>query len=204
LTEIPVDQLNSRFSKKSTPKWSTAKSASRTSGSEGSAQVARPGEPTNNAHGATPMARQKAEGFLIGLLLLEPERWQVIQQAITPADFTDGNLLLIAQRYWQAQEDEGPPVLNEFLGLLEEPELKSLAVRWSEEASTMPDSQALMDGSLRHIAEERHREQERKLIAGLRRTSIESSVASENSSADLDALRQLQDRARTRKGVPIV
>ncbi|MGA3067010.1 MAG: DNA primase [Tepidisphaeraceae bacterium] len=193
LTEIPVEQLSRRFKVKSPPRRART-----------DAQVAARGEPNINAPSPVPTARQNAEGFIIGLLLLEPEHWDRVQQGIAPAEFTEEGLRRIAEVIWRRQEDEGAPVFSEFLNLLEEAELKSLAVRWVEEASNTPDAQATLDGCLRHLAEVGEREKGRQLIAQLRRTGIESTGKAEDLSADVQALRQLQERARARSGVPIV
>jgi DNA primase len=193
LTEISVEQLNRRFKVSSPPRR-------RSSG----AQVATGSEPNINAPPPVPTARQNAEGYIIGLLLLEPEHWDRVQQRIAPAEFIDADLRRIAEVLWRRQEDEGAVIFSEFLSLLEEPELKSLAVRWADEASNAPEAVGLLEGCLRHLAEEREREQGRQLIAQLRRTGIESAGEPEDLSADLQALRDLQERARARQGVPIV
>jgi len=73
-----------------------------------------------------------------------------------------------------------------------------------EEASNAADGRQLLDGCLKHLAEEQEREQGRQLIAQLRKPSIESAGQPEDLSADLKALRDLQERARARQGVPIV
>jgi DNA primase len=196
LTEIPVEQLNRQFrigrSRKSDGP------VMRQVGRQ-TAQVREGGEPNNNLPAPTPNARQTAEGFIIGLLLLDAAHWDKIQQAVSPDDFTDGELQKIAQRLWPVHRDEGQIVISEFLALLEESELKSLAVRWADEASNAPAGEAFLDDCLGHIAQERLREKERKLIAQLRRPDIESK-GSPNDSAidsvetDKEAFRQLQLR----------
>ena len=80
-------------------------------------------------------ARQRAEGFILGLLFAEPGRWHRIQQELKPGDFTDEALRQIAEVFWQHLQDEGEPVFNEFLDLLSDAELKSVAVQWADEVS---------------------------------------------------------------------
>jgi len=184
LTEIAVPELNRRFK----------------IGGGGRRGSAAPGahadesvEPKKGVCGSTPLARQRAEGYIVGLLLLEPGRWQTVQQQVGPVDFTDPELRRIVDLYWSHQRNEGEPILNEFLGLLEESALKSIAMRWVEEASASAEPEAVLAGSLNHVFADRRRTEERKLIARLRRTGEE---AAQDSSADLDDLRELQEKAR--------
>jgi DNA primase len=188
LTEIPVEQLNRQF---------RISPSRRTGGPDRrpAAQVRQGGEPNNNLPAPAPNARQTAEGFIIGLLLLDNAHWDKIQQAMSPEDFTDGELRKIARRLWPVHRDEGQIVISEFLSLLDEDELKSLAVRWADEASNASATDAFLDDSLRHIAQERLRETERKLIAQLRRTDLESTGSPDDSEmSDKELFRQLQLR----------
>jgi len=217
LSDIPVEQLNRRFRIRAPRPRISQKRVPGTAGAGAGTQAGKSGEPNNNAPAAPAVgtdpdqaagpltARQRAEGYIIGLLLLEGERWGQAVQGIGPSDFTDLDLRKIAAQLWKRQEYGGSVVLNEFLALLDEEQLKSLAVRWADEASSMPDPQSLLAGSLRHICEERERDQERKLIAQLRRNSIESSGSPDDPSADTTALRQLQEkmsRANLKRPVP--
>ncbi|MDP9175208.1 MAG: DNA primase [Planctomycetota bacterium] len=209
LVEIPVEELNRRF------KAGTHK-RSRVGPARGAAHAEQFREPNNNAHvgsqnsvagpingsGAAQLAPpgptsagQKAEGFILGLLLLEPGRWSEVQQHIGPTDFTDPRLRQIAEIYWQYQQDQGEPVFNEFLGMLDA-ELKPTAMDCVEEASNAPDMEISLVGSFQHLSEERSREDMKKLIARLRRTTSEESGKTPTPSDDLDALRQLQEKAR--------
>ena len=64
----------------------------------------------------------------MGALLLEPVRWHQVQAKVHVEDFSDADLKAMAEIYWSHQRDEGEPVFNEFLGLLEDPALKELAI----------------------------------------------------------------------------
>jgi hypothetical protein len=184
LTEIAVPELNRRFKMGQPPRRPMA-------GAMAHAQQTQ--EPKKEVCGPLPLARQRAEGYILGLLLLEPGRWQTVQKQIEPADFTDPQLRQIVELFWSHQRNEGEPILNEFLGLLEEPQLKSVAMRWVDEASAAAEPEAVMTGSLGHLSDERRRIDERKLIDRLRRTEQQLPP---DVSADVDDLRQLQEKAR--------
>jgi DNA primase len=184
LTEIAVPELNRRFRLGGGPQRRAVAEA---------AHAQQTQEPKMGLYGSPPLARQRAEGYILGLLLLEPGRWQAVQQQVVPADFTDPQLRQIVDLFWSHQRNEGEPILNEFLGLLEESDLKSVAMRWVEEASAAAEPDAVLAGSLGHLFDERRRTDEQKLIARLRRTVQE---LPEGSSTDADDLRQLQEKAR--------
>jgi DNA primase len=206
LTEIPVAELNRRF------RVQPARRTTRVP----TAQVGDANEPKNEAQtieGAPPArltARQRAEGFILGLLLAEPQRWHGIQQHLHLQDFTDEYLRRIAEIYWQHQQDEGEPIFNEFLALIEDPGLKSVAVKWADEATNATEKEKYLADSLGHIMEEREQVEKRKLVVQLRRTAPEANpsgpatmVAEEKPlneqdemSADIDTLRKLQEKAR--------
>jgi hypothetical protein len=184
LTEIAVPELNRRFRLDGPPRRGTAAAT---------AHAQQTQEPKMGVCGPLPLARQRAEGYILGLLLLEPGRWQAVQKQIEPADFTDPQLRQIVELFWSHQRNEGEPKLNEFLGLLEEPQLKSVAMRWVDEASAAAEPEAVLTGSLGHLSDERRRVDERKLIDRLRRTEQQLPP---DVSADVDDLRQLQEKAR--------
>jgi hypothetical protein len=145
-------------------------------------------------------ARQRAEGFILGLLLSEPGRWPRIQRHIGPADFTDEALRKIAEAFWLHSQDEGEPVFNEFLELLNEAALKGAAVKWADEASSAGDTEAILAGCLSELSNQKRREEAKSLVAELRRPRVqtpgEQSPGSEaDMSADIDTLRKLQEKA---------
>jgi DNA primase len=186
LTEIPTEELNRQF--KITP----ARSRPRTT----SPQVAQAGQPKDYAPASGLTARQRAEGFILGLLFAEPGRWHKIQQELKPGDFMDEALRQIAEVFWQHLQDEGEPVFNEFLDLLSDAELKSVAVRWADEVSGSVEREKYLIDSLRHIIWERENEAHGKLMMELRRTNEQQTSKSDDKSADLDTLRKVQEKAR--------
>jgi hypothetical protein len=148
----------------------------------GQTQVAAPQEPKKDAR---PTARQRAEGFILGLLFNEPERWTRIQQDMKPEDFTDESLRRMAELFWRQSQDEGEPIFNEFLAHLPDAELKGLAVKWAEEASNSIDREKYLSDSLLHIIRDRECEEKQKLVVELR-----------TNQQQLDTLRKLQEKAR--------
>jgi len=141
-------------------------------------------------------ARQRAEGFILGLLFAEPGRWQDIQQNLKPGDFTDEALRRIAESYWQHQQDEGEPVFNEFLALLSDVDLKSLAVKWADEVSAAAEKEKYLTDSLLHIMRERDIEEKRKLVVECRRTDEQEIAEKGDRSAEKEVLRKLHEKAR--------
>jgi DNA primase len=179
LAEIPMEELNRRFRVK------MGKGRPTTS----QTQVATAQEPKKDA---LPTARQRAEGFILGLLLNEPQRWTRIQQDLKPSDFTDQSLRQVAELFWRHLRDEGEPIFNEFLADLPDGELKGLAVKWAEEASNSIDREKYLSDSLLHIIRDRECEEKQKLVVELR--VAEGEVLPPNE--QLDTLRKLQEKAR--------
>jgi DNA primase len=192
LTEIPMEELNRRF------KIAPAKRA--LGRMTRSPQVVQAGQPKDYAPAIGLTARQRAEGFILGLLFAEPGRWHRIQQDLKPGDFTDEALRRIAEVFWRHLQDEGEPVFNEFLDVLSDVELKNVAVKWADEVSVLPDKEEYLGHSLGHIMRERDVEEIRTLVVECRRRDEQrdESLGAENGdrSADKDALRKLQEKAR--------
>jgi len=191
LTEIPTAELYRRFK--------MTRSSPQTK-SKGFVQVSEPGEPNYRAATLQTGARSKAEGFIIGLLLLEPDRWDVIQHQILPREFENENLRQVAEIFWGYQQDHGEPVLNEFLDLLTVPSVKSEALRWMAEASDTADLETMLSGSLEYLADCRKRAEEQKLIAQIRAgetgTGEKGSEQSPTTTVSMDVLRQLQEKMK--------
>jgi DNA primase len=190
LTEIPAEELNRRF------RIQPSKGVR----SRPTAQVSEANEPNRVFPASGLTARQRAEGFILGLLLSEPGRWPRIQRHIGPADFTDEALRKIAEAFWLHSQDEGEPVFNEFLELLNEAALKGAAVKWADEASSAGDTEAILAGCLSELSNQKRREEAKSLVAELRRPRVqtpgEQSPGSEaDMSADIDTLRKLQEKA---------
>jgi DNA primase len=188
LTETPMEELNRRF---------RTKTAKRRPAAAGQApQVAEAGEPNSNVSAARLTARQRAEGFILGLLLAEPHRWHQIQQTLKPSDFTDDSLRGIAEMFWRHLQDEGEPVVNEFLSLISDVGLKSVAVKWANEATDAIEKDQYLADSLGHIIREQEIEERRRLVVGLRQTAQTPDNEQGSKSSDIETLRKLQEKAR--------
>jgi len=180
LTDIPVDALNRRFK---APKGPARRNE---------AQVRPEGEPNNGNSGRTKpiSARDRAERWILGILLAEPHRWHDVQHHLHVEDFTDETRRKLAVVYWSHQRDEGEPVFNEFLGQLPEPLLTELAVELVHEIELFRDLDQTMKGALEHLAQSRRQLEEQKLVAQLRRTT-ETPLAEQD---EVELLKQLQQK----------
>jgi DNA primase len=180
LTDIPIDALNRRFK------------ASKAPARRKEAQVRHEGEPNNlNSGGIRPIsARDRAERWILGILLAEPHRWHDVQHHLHVEDFTDETRRKLADVYWSHQRDEGEPVFNEFLGQLSGPPLTELAVELIHEIEVFRDLNETLAGALEHLAQTRRLGEEKKLVAQLRRTT--DSPLDEQDEVDL--LKQLQQK----------
>jgi DNA primase len=127
-------------------------------------------------------------------LLLQPEQgqFQRLQRFIGVDDFADDLRRRLAETYWNYQRDEGEPVFNEFLGLLDDPALRELAIEVLDEAEALEDAKATLAEAVKHLEQERRLNEERKLIATLRRTSDETLADKD----EVALLQQLQEKAR--------
>lgn len=182
LTEIPVDVLNRRF-RLDPP-------ARRSSGATARSPRAL-SEP--DAETAVPVAERSgrvepAERWLLGALMLDPHCWQKVQKEIGPDDFCDPTHRRLAEVYWSHQRDEGEPVFNEFIGLLQDPLLVELAVGALEEVQNLSDIEATLNGAMDRLRAVRTTGEERKLRAELQRTSVEQD--------EIVLLQKLQEHAR--------
>ncbi|MGH7213253.1 MAG: DNA primase [Tepidisphaeraceae bacterium] len=211
LTDIPADELHRRFKGVRSPARRPAPGTP-----VAAAQAPTPSEPTNTVRRKDPLnATDRAERWLLGALLVEPAHWKNVQQHVLPHHFTDDLRRRLAEIYWDYQRDEGEPVFNEFLGLLTEGSgqptgspagteatgatgvaqgLAELAVELVEEASDLPDLACALADSVAHLAPiRRERDEQKKLIADLRRTSTEPASPEQD---EVLLLRQLQEKAR--------
>jgi DNA primase len=206
LTEIPREELNRRF----------GRSARNTPGAarQGGQGVTRgpgiaPARPMAPAAKRFLSAQDRAERWIVGILLLEPFRWTKVQQVLDVSDFTDPVRRRLAEIYWQYQRDEGEPVFNEFLGLLRDgsqagnplpdgapapsaEDLIGLAVEAVDEVEAMADVNTTLAEALAHLEGVKQKREEQKLMAELRRTSEEPS----SEQAEIDLLKRLQEKAR--------
>ncbi len=164
LTEISVDELNRRFKNKPGVAKPRAVVAAKTPESTNGAPVVSR-RPLN--------AQDRAERSILGILLGEPSRWQDVQQAVHVQDFTDDLRRRLAEVYWNHQRDEGEPVLNEFLSVLNDAALTELAVELVDEAEKLGDVKQTLEHSALYLAEVRRGREEQKLVAQLRRTDTQ-------------------------------
>jgi DNA primase len=162
------------------------------------AQVADAAVPKSYAPANVPTARQRAEGFILGLLFAEPGRWHQIQQELTPSDFTDDSLRRIAELFWQHLKGEGEPLFNEFLTVLSDVELKSIAVKWADEVINLPESEKeeYFSQSMRHIMRDRDIAEREALLVKCRLADEQSPAEKGDRSAEKDNLRKMQEKAR--------
>jgi hypothetical protein len=169
LTEMTVDDLNRRF-RKTVPKARTPATFNEL--------PAEAGSPVEQ-EGKVSAARELAERQMLGILLLDPSRWDKVKLSVHPEDFAGGRRRRLAEIYWQHQQDEGEPVFAEFLGLLEDPGLKEAAVELVELAQALPEGKVeeTLSGVVHFFEEERRRLQEQKQLAELRRISQQSAGA---------------------------
>jgi hypothetical protein len=154
-------------------------------------------------------AQDRAERWLLGILLLEPFRWTKVQQSVDVSDFTEPVRRRLAELYWNYQRDEGEPVFNAFLGILRDggqagsaspdevnvptgDDLVALAVETVDEVEVLADPNTTLVESLAHFEAVRRKRDEQKLMAELRRTSEERT----DEQAEIDLLKRLQEKAR--------
>jgi DNA primase len=137
LTQIPVDDLNRQFKERPgkgsgrRPPYDRS-SSNRSSGHTGNpqepAQANADWMPTSAVRPTGTSTTRAAERWIMGALLLEAGRWHQVQTRVHVADFSDETTRRLAEIYWAHQRDQGEPVFNEFIGLLDEPGLKELAI----------------------------------------------------------------------------
>ena len=186
LTEVPVEELNKRFRQPArTARLARPASAGRVPSPEDT--------PAPQSRGPL-TARDRAERWILGILLAEPGRWHEVQKDVGPDDFAEETRRKLAEIYWGHQRDEGEPVFHEFLSYLtEQPALTELAVELVDELEELEDASRHLADAIGHLRELRRRGEEQKLVAELRRTSD----AKLPEQAEVDLLKKLQDKART-------
>jgi DNA primase len=123
LTQISVEDLNRRFRQRPGRRPPNGRPSENRP-----AQANADAMPTMAVRRTQASPTRPAERWIMGALLLEPARWHEVQARVHIEDFSDADLKALAEIYWSHQRDEGEPVFNEFLGLLEGPVLKELAI----------------------------------------------------------------------------
>jgi DNA primase len=164
LTGMPIEALHARFR----PKRGVAKPAGPAVTAEVTPAVAE--EPEVKI----PRDRELAERQMLGILLKEPERWHKIGLKVHAEDFQARTQRKLAETYWQHQQDLGEPVFSEFLGVLDDPAVKSLAVELMEFAEALEVVDETLKGALDFLEEEKKRKEAQKQLADLRRISQKS------------------------------
>jgi DNA primase len=183
LTDIPVEELNRRFRIRKAPPPRPMASQ----GSTGAPVTAAPVQP------ARPLtARDRAERWILGVLLMQPRRWIDLQHRVHVEDFANERYRRLAEIYWHHQRDEGEPVLNEFLGTLPDPTLMEAAMLAVDEVETIEDLDADLDRNIAYLHHLRHVQDELKLVATSRR--ISANGAAEDG---IELLRQLSEKRQT-------
>jgi DNA primase len=228
LTEIPAEELNRRFASAKTPPRrpgpagrlppdGPAGRAARATGPKGpdsgsvakELPVAEPPRPLD--------ATGRAERWILGILLLEPGRWTRVQRFVHVEDFAVPLHRRLAGVYWDHQRHEGEPVFNEFLGQLGgfDAALVDLAVEAVDlveslspagaESEDIPSREKMLQEAIDHLERTRQTREEQKLLAELRRTTVERRPGENTNEPtaggapdDLEValLKQLQEKAR--------
>jgi DNA primase len=212
LIEIPAEELNRRFKVSRTARGAWEKKRS-----HGGAQQAGGPHVVERGENAT----DRAEICLLGVLLIDPSRWHDVQQRVQPQEFSDPARRELAGVYWNYQRDEGEPIFSEFLDLLQEGDLKTVAIRAVQDVQALQDRAAEEHGikpevtlgrvtaeSLAHWSESRRRNEREKLVAELRRTSVAATTPTTSDGGEgverrggeevdeVALLKQLQEQAR--------
>jgi DNA primase len=235
LTEIPAEELNRRFAPAKTPprrrgggprpgpgagRLPPDGPAGRPAGpngphgldSEGVAKELPASEPQRPLD-----ATARAERWILGILLLEPGRWARLQRFVHVEDFSVPPHRRLAEVYWDHQRHEGEPVFNEFLGQLggSDAALVDLAVEAVDlveslspagaDSEDVPSRDRMLQEAVAHLERNRDLREEQKLLAELRRTSLERrpgentkepGAGSAPEDFEVALLKQLQEKAR--------
>lgn len=200
LTEIPIDVLNRRF-RAAKP---TVRPVSPVTPDSQTQEAARN---PNTVRTNIPQARRVAERWILGLLLSEPGRWHDVQVDVGIDDFLDERHRRIAEVYWDHQRDEGEVVFSTFLGLVEDPALKELAIELVDEIEGLKERSTQSSGGVAsssdgsgnpgsfldktlaaavgYFADAKRGREQQKLLAALRRSS-NSNSSEENTAQQSD------------------
>ncbi|HEY2586617.1 MAG TPA: DNA primase [Tepidisphaeraceae bacterium] len=184
LTDIPVEELNRRFRIRKSPPPSGA--AWRVAANAPAAPQGATAAPLQRAR--PPTARDRAERWILGVLLLQPGRWLELQHRVHLEDFANERYRQLAEFYWHHQRDEGEPVLNEFLGTLPDPTLIEAAMLAIDDVETIGDLDADLDRNIAYLHHLRHVQDELKLVASSRR------INADGVEDGIELLRQLSEK----------
>ncbi len=171
LTEIPLEQLHQRFSPKASRPMRSRPASRQAMPRQDVAQdntkaLPKAAIPTDRARWT---AQDRAESWLLGALLAEPQHWQEVQLHVQVEDFENPVRRALAEAYWQHQRDEGETPFNEFLSTLTSPELKQLAVELVDDEDRPADTRDALQQAMDYLEEARCRREQMKLVPLLRR-----------------------------------
>jgi DNA primase len=232
LTEIPAEELNRRFAPAKTPRRRQGPPRPGAGRLPPDGPAGRPVAPSG-PHGpdAGSVAKElpasepprpldataRAERWILGILLLEPGRWMRVQRSVRVEDFSAPLHRRLAEVYWDHQRHEGEPVFNEFLGELggSDAALVDLAVEAVDlveslspagsDSEDVPSRDQMLQEAVAHLEWIRNLREEQKLLAELRRTSLERRPGENTKEQDAGSapedfevalLKQLQEKAR--------
>jgi DNA primase len=194
LTEIPREELNRRFGGPKKPSLSRG---------EQKGPIPRP----TSVPKRFSSAQDRAERWILGILLLEPRRWTNVQRTVDPSSFTDPTRRRLAEIYWNYQRDEGEPVFNEFLGLLRDSsqetpiegaeaisaeQLIELAIEAVDEVEALAELDTTLNEAQAYLDSVKQKREEQKQLADARRNSEGRS----DEQTEIDLLTRVQANAR--------
>jgi hypothetical protein len=143
--------------------------------------------------GGVMTAQERAERRILGILLVEPERWQNVQVSLSVEDFATAELKSLAEALWEHQRSEGQTVFNEFVATLPDAALKSLAIELAAEIEDLADREQASDLDAMLV-------EGMEYLKGLHRKREEQRLLMSAPSADeaqqLEMLKKLQELAR--------
>jgi DNA primase len=150
MTKVPTEELLRRVPKSG----------------KGNMPVRRSGAPRTHATDQR-STMERVCGSIIGALLLEPSRWNSVQQSVSLRAFDQTPYARLAEVMWDHYRNEGAIPLAEFIDLLDD-ERKPLAVETASEAQEAGNLDRLIADALAYFAELRQRDDERQKISALK------------------------------------
>jgi DNA primase len=163
LTDIPIDELNRKFKLK-----------------PGVSSKVRPASalPAVVASRSTALnAQDRAERWILAVLLAQPGRWFDLQRTIQPEQFSDPIRRQLAELYWDHQRHEGEPELHHFIGDSVRPEIAQLAIDLFEEFEWLGEPEDRLRDATNFFERQQADRMRNKQEAELRRTSVPGQVA---------------------------
>ncbi len=169
--------------------WKRGQATEKPRGPFRSEYVAQMGENPETAGVSPPSARMKAEREILGVLLHLPGEWTNVQQVIDNTEFTDEQIRPLADWYWDYQRHEGQPVLEELVAILEDDQLKSVAIELASEVELMNNLHQTLAKAVHFVRQEKQQQEHTKLLSTLRRSTNDA----RDDGSEVDALRRLTE-----------